>query len=233
MGHPPLEFSDCYSDSPDFRETLKCYELELERTSKFLKELIKDGNNVINAINGKYLILLFELSTFRARLHDALLWCERHIWEVLVLPNYNNKAQTGRGGSKCMTCTFNYCYCSKTNKQVTTKFQASHDLGLASTKSNWVTHLLGGGQGMQNLFLLPYLNKLNCSICFMKLFKLFFRSLLISFRTVSLGCVLFISIFFVQSDFILSVLPCQHNLVRCFTIIVLDYIAILEEGLFV
>nr|XP_057934702.1 oligophrenin-1-like isoform X2 [Doryrhamphus excisus] len=52
MGHPPLEFSDCYSDSPDFRETLKCYELELERTSKFLKELIKNGNSVINAIKG-------------------------------------------------------------------------------------------------------------------------------------------------------------------------------------
>ncbi|KAM9846580.1 oligophrenin-1 [Aulostomus maculatus] len=52
MGHPPLEFSDCYLDSPDFRETLKCYELELERTSKFLKELIKDGNSVITAIRG-------------------------------------------------------------------------------------------------------------------------------------------------------------------------------------
>ncbi|KAG8008314.1 Oligophrenin-1 [Nibea albiflora] len=52
MGHPPLEFSDCYLDSPDFRETLKCYEVELERTSKFLKELIKDGNSVINAIKG-------------------------------------------------------------------------------------------------------------------------------------------------------------------------------------
>ncbi|XP_068186996.1 oligophrenin-1 isoform X1 [Antennarius striatus] len=52
MGHPPLEFSDCYLDSPDFRETLKCNELELERTSKFLKELIKDGNSVINAIKG-------------------------------------------------------------------------------------------------------------------------------------------------------------------------------------
>ncbi|XP_049897003.1 oligophrenin-1-like [Epinephelus moara] len=52
MGHPPLEFSDCYLDSPDFRETLKCYELELERTSKFLKELIKDGNSVITAIKG-------------------------------------------------------------------------------------------------------------------------------------------------------------------------------------
>ncbi|KAF3705890.1 Oligophrenin-1 [Channa argus] len=50
MGHPPLEFSHCYVDSPDFRETLKCYELELDRTSKSLKELIKDGNSVINAI---------------------------------------------------------------------------------------------------------------------------------------------------------------------------------------
>ncbi|XP_061595944.1 oligophrenin-1-like isoform X2 [Cololabis saira] len=52
MGHPPLEFSDCYKDSPDFRESLKCYELELDRTSKFLKELIKDGNSVITAIKG-------------------------------------------------------------------------------------------------------------------------------------------------------------------------------------
>ncbi|KAJ7995902.1 hypothetical protein DPEC_G00231520 [Dallia pectoralis] len=52
MGHPPLEFSDCYGDSPDFRERLKCYELELERTSKFLKEVIKDGNSVISAIKG-------------------------------------------------------------------------------------------------------------------------------------------------------------------------------------
>ncbi|KAI5606402.1 oligophrenin-1 [Silurus asotus] len=50
MGHPPLEFSDCYSDSPDFRDRLKSYELELEKTSKFLKDVIKDGNNVITAI---------------------------------------------------------------------------------------------------------------------------------------------------------------------------------------
>ncbi|XP_030648269.1 oligophrenin-1 [Chanos chanos] len=50
MGHPPLEFSDCYRDSPDFRERLKSYELELDRTSKFLKDVIKDGNNVISTI---------------------------------------------------------------------------------------------------------------------------------------------------------------------------------------
>ncbi|XP_051748892.1 oligophrenin-1 isoform X2 [Ctenopharyngodon idella] len=50
MGHPPLEFTDCYSDSPDFRERLKCYENELEKTNKFLKDVIKDGNSVINTI---------------------------------------------------------------------------------------------------------------------------------------------------------------------------------------
>lgn len=57
MGHPPLEFSHCYSDSPDFRERLKCYENELERTSKFLKDVIKDGNNVINTFKGKNALL--------------------------------------------------------------------------------------------------------------------------------------------------------------------------------
>lgn len=53
MGHPPLEFSDCYTDSPDFRERLKCYENELEKSNKFLKDVIKDGNSVINTIKGK------------------------------------------------------------------------------------------------------------------------------------------------------------------------------------
>ncbi|XP_015277112.1 PREDICTED: oligophrenin-1 isoform X2 [Gekko japonicus] len=50
MGHPPLEFSACYLDSPDFRERLKCYEQELERTNKFLKEVIRDGNALIGAL---------------------------------------------------------------------------------------------------------------------------------------------------------------------------------------
>uniref|UniRef100_A0A673V9J1 Oligophrenin 1 n=1 Tax=Suricata suricatta TaxID=37032 RepID=A0A673V9J1_SURSU len=50
MGHPPLEFSDCYLDSPDFRDRLKCYELELERTNKFIKDVIKDGNALISAM---------------------------------------------------------------------------------------------------------------------------------------------------------------------------------------
>ncbi|ERE65314.1 oligophrenin-1-like protein [Cricetulus griseus] len=50
MGHPPLEFSDCYLDSPDFRDRLKYYEQELERTNKFIKDVIKDGSALISAM---------------------------------------------------------------------------------------------------------------------------------------------------------------------------------------
>ncbi|XP_071773605.1 rho GTPase-activating protein 42 isoform X1 [Centroberyx gerrardi] len=49
MGLPTLEFSDSFLDGPDFRERLKCHEIELERTNKFIKELIKDGNMLITA----------------------------------------------------------------------------------------------------------------------------------------------------------------------------------------
>ncbi|KAM4627797.1 rho GTPase-activating protein 42 isoform 3-T3 [Polymixia lowei] len=49
MGLPTLEFSDSFLDSPDFRERLKCHEIELDRTNKFIKELIKDGNMLITA----------------------------------------------------------------------------------------------------------------------------------------------------------------------------------------
>ncbi|XP_063793146.1 oligophrenin-1 isoform X2 [Pseudophryne corroboree] len=52
MAHPPLEFSDCYLDSPVFRESLKGYEQELEKTNKFIKDVIKDGNALIGAIKG-------------------------------------------------------------------------------------------------------------------------------------------------------------------------------------
>ncbi|KAM8972881.1 rho GTPase-activating protein 26 isoform 2-T2 [Pelodytes ibericus] len=49
MGLPPLEFSDCYLDSPQFRERLKSHETELEKTNKFIKELIKDGKSLVAA----------------------------------------------------------------------------------------------------------------------------------------------------------------------------------------
>ncbi|XP_012861069.1 rho GTPase-activating protein 26 [Echinops telfairi] len=50
MGLPALEFSDCCLDSPHFRETLKSHEAELDKTNKFIKELIKDGKTLISAL---------------------------------------------------------------------------------------------------------------------------------------------------------------------------------------
>ncbi|XP_054846114.1 rho GTPase-activating protein 10 [Eublepharis macularius] len=49
MGLQPLEFSDCYLDSPWFRERIRAHEAELEKTNKFIKELIKDGKSLIAA----------------------------------------------------------------------------------------------------------------------------------------------------------------------------------------
>lgn len=53
MGLPALEFSDCCLDSPHFRETLKSHEAELDKTNKFIKELIKDGKSLITALKSE------------------------------------------------------------------------------------------------------------------------------------------------------------------------------------
>ncbi|XP_035993428.1 rho GTPase-activating protein 10 isoform X1 [Fundulus heteroclitus] len=49
MGLQALEFSECYLDSPSFREKIKAQEAELDKTNRFIKELYKDGKNLINA----------------------------------------------------------------------------------------------------------------------------------------------------------------------------------------
>ncbi|XP_020773556.2 rho GTPase-activating protein 26 [Boleophthalmus pectinirostris] len=64
MGLPALEFSDCYLDSPLFRERLKSHELELDKTNKFIKELIKDGKALIQAFKS--------LSTAKRKFADSL-----------------------------------------------------------------------------------------------------------------------------------------------------------------
>uniref|UniRef100_A0A673AXZ5 Rho GTPase-activating protein 26 n=1 Tax=Sphaeramia orbicularis TaxID=375764 RepID=A0A673AXZ5_9TELE len=64
MGLPALEFSDCYLDSPLFRERLKSHELELDKTNKFIKELIKDGKALIQALKN--------LSTAKRKFADSL-----------------------------------------------------------------------------------------------------------------------------------------------------------------
>lgn len=76
MGLPALEFSDCYLDSPQFRERLKSHELELEKTNKFIKELIKDGKALIQALKSKTRLLC--LWARGVDLH-ALVWLYRVI----------------------------------------------------------------------------------------------------------------------------------------------------------
>ncbi|XP_010211037.1 PREDICTED: rho GTPase-activating protein 26 [Tinamus guttatus] len=48
--HSALEFSECCLDSPQFRERLRSHEAELEKTNKFIKELIKDGKSLVAAL---------------------------------------------------------------------------------------------------------------------------------------------------------------------------------------
>lgn len=45
----PLEFTDCVTDSPYFRENLHAHERELQKTSQQIKGLIKDVKDVIAA----------------------------------------------------------------------------------------------------------------------------------------------------------------------------------------
>ncbi|XP_040187793.1 rho GTPase-activating protein 10 isoform X3 [Rana temporaria] len=49
MGLQPLEFSECYLDSPWLRERVRAHEAELDRTNKFIKDLVKEGKNLIAA----------------------------------------------------------------------------------------------------------------------------------------------------------------------------------------
>lgn len=49
MGLEPLEFAECLTDSPNFREKLHDHEKELEKTSKAIKALVLDGKEVLHA----------------------------------------------------------------------------------------------------------------------------------------------------------------------------------------
>ena len=57
MGLHPLEFSDCLTDSPYFRENLHAHEKELERTSKAIKNLINECKDLMNAAKSKDIFL--------------------------------------------------------------------------------------------------------------------------------------------------------------------------------
>uniref|UniRef100_A0A3P8VNG2 Rho GTPase-activating protein 42 n=1 Tax=Cynoglossus semilaevis TaxID=244447 RepID=A0A3P8VNG2_CYNSE len=65
MGLPTLEFSDSFLDSPEFRERLQCHEIELDRTNRFIKDLIKDGNMLISALRSLSLRFSQSLQEFQ------------------------------------------------------------------------------------------------------------------------------------------------------------------------
>lgn len=71
MGLPTLEFSDSFLDSPEFRERLQCHEVELERTNRFIKDLIKDGNMLISALRA----LSLAVQRFSQSLQDFQFEC--------------------------------------------------------------------------------------------------------------------------------------------------------------
>eukprot|EP00493_Phyllostaurus_siculus_P000993 UN00999 len=50
MGLKPLEFSDCLLDSPYFRDTIYDHERELDETNSDIKKLIRECQNLINAL---------------------------------------------------------------------------------------------------------------------------------------------------------------------------------------
>ena len=53
MGLLPLEFTDCLSDSPYFRENLHAHERELDKTNKQIKGLISEVKDLLTAAKGK------------------------------------------------------------------------------------------------------------------------------------------------------------------------------------
>lgn len=50
----PLEFRDCLTDSPQFRENLACHEKELETTSQSMKSILKEIKELLSAARSKY-----------------------------------------------------------------------------------------------------------------------------------------------------------------------------------
>ena len=52
MGLPPLEYIDCFLDSPTFRDIIGLYEKELESNAHYVKQLVKECRHMIQATEG-------------------------------------------------------------------------------------------------------------------------------------------------------------------------------------
>ena len=61
MGLKPLEYLECYLDSPAFRENLLSYEKELENNSLLVKNLTKECRRLIQATEGKPFYLFVDV----------------------------------------------------------------------------------------------------------------------------------------------------------------------------
>lgn len=56
VGLPPLEFTECISDSPQFRDNLHKHEKELENTNQQIKKLIKEVKDLLECAKRTFLI---------------------------------------------------------------------------------------------------------------------------------------------------------------------------------
>lgn len=52
MGLPPLEYIDCFLDSPNFREIIGLYEKELDDNAHQVKALVRECKHMIQATEG-------------------------------------------------------------------------------------------------------------------------------------------------------------------------------------
>lgn len=61
MGLLPLEYTDCLTDTPHYRENLRAHEKELERTSQAIKGLIKEVKDLLAAARSKKKFKYFQI----------------------------------------------------------------------------------------------------------------------------------------------------------------------------
>lgn len=54
VGLPPLEFTECMSDSPAFRDNLHKHEKELDNTNQQIKRIIKEVKDLLSAAKREY-----------------------------------------------------------------------------------------------------------------------------------------------------------------------------------
>lgn len=62
-GLPPLEYSDCFLDSPSFRDLIDLYDKELEANGAEVKALIKGCQSMILATEGTVTSFFLRVTT--------------------------------------------------------------------------------------------------------------------------------------------------------------------------